>query len=103
MSSSLKTKVIHMDIFESGKFSIPGPDGLPVQCEVLFTYDWELTGRSYVVFTMGEEHQMCACRVVETEDGNKGLAPLENEQERDLLNHCYEELQRKLREGEPVS
>lgn len=91
-----------MDIFESGRFSIPGPDGLPVQCEVLFTYDWDLNGQSYVVFTMGEERQMCACRVVETEAG-QGLAPLESEQERDLLNHCYEELQRKLREEEPKS
>ena len=86
-----------MDLFENGVFSIPGPGGAPVQCQVLFTYDWELTGQSYVVFQMEGADQLSACRVVDTEDGGKGLAPLRDERERDFLNHCFEELKAKLR------
>ena len=86
-----------MDLFENGVFTIPGPGGIPVQCQVLFTYDWELTGETYVVFQMEGADQLSACRVVDTEDGGKGLAPLRDERERDFLNHCFEELKAKLR------
>ncbi len=85
-----------MDLFENGVFSIPGPGGAPVQCQVLFTYDWELTGQSYVVFQMEGADQLSACRVVDTPDGGKGLAALQNEAERDFLSRCFEELKAKL-------
>lgn len=85
-----------MDLFENGMFQIPGADGRPVLCQVLFTYDWELTGQSYVVFRMEGAEQLNACRVVDTEDGGKGLAPLQDERERDFLNHCFEELKARL-------
>ena len=90
-----------MDLFENGTFMIPGADGKTVRCEVLFTYDWEITGEKYVVFRMEGADQLSACRVVETENGGSGLAPLRTEAERDFLNHCFEELKAKLRaEGE---
>ena len=41
-------------MFENGTFAVLGPDGKQVQCDVLFTYDCEDNGRSYVVFTTGE-------------------------------------------------
>ena len=41
--------------------------------------------------------QLSACRVVDMEGGGKGLAPLQDERERDFLNHCFEELKAKLR------
>lgn len=85
-----------MDLFENGTFAIPGPDGTPVQCQVLFTYDWEITGESYVVFQMDGANALSACRVVDTENGGKGLAPLQSEAERDFLNHCFEELKARL-------
>ena len=84
-----------MDLFENGVFTIPGADGTPVQCQVLFTYDWDITGESYVVFTVGDTQQLSACRVVDME-GGKGLAPLKSEAERDFLNHCFEELKARL-------
>lgn len=86
-----------MDLFESGVFTIPGPGGLPVQCQVLFTYDWDVTGERYVVFQMEGADQLSACRVVDTEDGGQGLAPLRDERERDFLNHCFENLKAELR------
>ena len=85
-----------MDLFENGVFTIPGADGTPVQCQVLFTYDWDITGESYVVFTVGDTQQLSACRVVDMEGGGKGLAPLKSEAERDFLNHCFEELKARL-------
>ena len=86
-----------MDLFENGVFTIPGVDGVAQQCQVLFTYDWELTGQTYVVFQMEGLDQLSACRVVDMEGGGKGLAPLQDERERDFLNHCFEELKAKLR------
>ena len=86
-----------MDLFENGVFTIPGVDGVARQCQVLFTYDWELTGPTYVVFQMEGLDQLSACRVVDMEGGGKGLAPLQDERERDFLNHCFEELKAKLR------
>ena len=44
----------HKNMFENGTFAVLGPDGKQVQCDVLFTYDCEDNGRSYVVFTTGE-------------------------------------------------
>ena len=85
-----------MDLFENGVFTIPGVDGVARQCQVLFTYDWELTGQTYVVFQMEGLDQLSACRVVDMEGGGKGLAPLQDERERDFLNHCFEELKAKL-------
>lgn len=86
-----------MDLFENGTFMIPGVEGKAVRCEVLFTYDWDITGEKYVVFRMEGADQLNACRVVETEDGGAGLAPLRTEAERDFLNRCFEELKAKLR------
>ena len=40
----------HKNMFENGTFAVLGPDGKQVQCDVLFTYDCEDNGRSYVVF-----------------------------------------------------
>ena len=89
-----------MDLFENGMFTIPGVDGAARQCEVLFTYDWDITGQSYVVFQMEGLNHLSACRVVDMEGGGKGLAPLQDERERDFLNHCFEELKAKLRAEE---
>lgn len=47
----------HKNMFENGTFAVLGPDGKQVQCDVLFTYDCEDNGRSYVVFTTGEGAQ----------------------------------------------
>ena len=77
-------------MFEEGVFAIPGADGQPVRCEVLFTYDCEANGRSYVVYTFGEgdEKRIGANRYETNEAGETSLLPIENERERDLLAHC---------------
>ena len=75
----------HKNMFENGTFAVLGPDGKQVQCDVLFTYDCEDNGRSYVVFTTRE-------------DGKPALFPLENEQEYAIIKHCFEELKAKLAE-----
>ena len=77
-----------------------GPDGKQVQCDVLFTYDCEDNGRSYVVFTTGEgaQQQLFANRYAAREDGQPALFPLENEQEYQIIRHCFAELKAKLAE-----
>lgn len=59
-------------MFENGTFAVLGPDGKQVQCDVLFTYDCEDNGRSYVVFTTGEgaQQQLFANRFAAREDGS---------------------------------
>jgi uncharacterized protein YrzB (UPF0473 family) len=87
-------------MFENGTFAVLGPDGKQVQCDVLFTYDCEDNGRSYVVFTTGEgaQQQLFANRCAAREDGQPALFPLENEQEYQIIRHCFEELKTKLAE-----
>ena len=79
-------------MFENGTFAVLGPDGKQVQCDVLFTYDCEDNGRSYVVFTTGEgaQQQLFANRYAAREDGQPALFPLENEQEYQIIRHCFE-------------
>lgn len=87
-------------MFENGTFAVLGPDGKQVQCDVLFTYDCEDNGRSYVVFTTGEgaQQQLFANRYATREDGKPALFPLENEQEYAIIKHCFAELKAKLAE-----
>ena len=87
-------------MFENGTFAVLGPDGKQVQCDVLFTYDCEDNGRSYVVFTTGEgaQQQLFANRYAASEDGKPALFPLENEQEYAIIKHCFAELKAKLAE-----
>ena len=80
-------------MFENGTFAVLGPDGKQVQCDVLFTYDCEDNGRSYVVFTTGEGAQQRLFA-----NGQPALFPLENEQEYQIIRHCFEELKAKLAE-----
>ena len=51
------------------------------------------------VFTFGEgdEKRIGANRFEMNEAGETSLLPIENERERDLLAHCFEELKQKLR------
>ncbi len=86
-------------MFDDGVFAIPGADGRPLHCEVLFTYDCTDNGRSYVVYTYGAEsdRQIGASRYETDASGETKLLPLESEAERNLLNHCFEELKAELR------
>lgn len=90
----------HKNMFENGTFAVLGPDGKQVQCDVLFTYDCEDNGRSYVVFTTGEgaQQQLFANRYDTRDDGQLALLALENEQEYAIIKHCFEELKAKLAE-----
>ena len=87
-------------MFENGTFAVLGPDGKQVQCDVLFTYDCEDNGRSYVVFTTGEgaQQRLFANRYDTRDDGQLALLALENEQEYAIIKHCFEELKAKLAE-----
>ena len=73
-------------MFENGTFAVLGPDGKQVQCDVLFTYDCEA------------QQQLFANRFAAREDGQPALFPLENEQEYQIIRHCFEELKAKLAE-----
>lgn len=87
-------------MFENGTFAIAGEDGKPVRCEVLFTYDCEANGRSYVVFTVGEgdAQQLFANRYTANDAGEPQLWPLEDEAEYQIVRGCFEELKAKLME-----
>lgn len=90
----------HKNMFENGTFAVLGPDGKQVQCDVLFTYDCEDNGRSYVVFTTGEgaQQRLFANRYDTRADGQLALLALENEQEYAIIKHCFAELKAKLAE-----
>ena len=87
-------------MFEDGTFAVAGADGQPVRCEVLFTYDCEDNGRSYVVYTVGEgdAREIAANRYTTNAAGETTLLALEDEAEHGLVRHCFEQLKAQLQE-----
>ena len=94
-----ETNIKKDDSMTIGEIKVKAGDAVNVG-DVLFTYDCEDNGRSYVVFTTGEgaQQQLFANRCAAREDGQPALFPLENEQEYAIIKHCFEELKAKLAE-----
>ncbi len=74
-----------MDKFEDIGFTMENEDGVEVKYDVLFTFDSDETGKSYVVYTDNETDEDGCIRVyasvfTDEEDGMQ-LSPIETEEE----------------------
>ena len=94
-----ETNIKKDDSMTIGEIKVKAGDAVNVG-DVLFTYDCEDNGRSYVVFTTGEgaQQRLFANRYDTRDDGQLALLALENEQEYAIIKHCFEELKAKLAE-----
>ncbi len=82
---------------ESTFFTVLDDDGKEVRCEVLFTFDSEETGKSYIVYTdnsvddMGNTKVFASIYTPDSED--QRLMPIETEKEWKMIEIILEELQ----------
>lgn len=81
-----------MEQNENNRIVIIDGEGKERQCEILFTYNHEETGKNYVVFYPVDEDDseenmdLFAYSYIEKEGGVGDLYPLESDEEYDLIN-----------------
>jgi uncharacterized protein YrzB (UPF0473 family) len=68
-------------------------DGNEVECEVLFTFDCEDTGKSYAVYTDNTEDEDGNTVVYASivSDDTDELLPIETEEEQEMINELMED------------
>lgn len=80
-------------------FKLVDDNGKEIECRVLFTFDSEETGKSYIVYTddaIGEDGKPLAYASSYDKTGQSDeLTPIESEKEWDLIFTVYESLQKK--------
>ena len=89
-----------MEMFMDNKFPVLRDDGTSVTCDVLFTFDSEETGKSYVVYTdntrdAGGNIQVFAS-VYDPTGENLRLMPVETEQEWVIIETILNNLQNQI-------
>ena len=77
-------------------FTVQNDKGEEVECEVLFTFENEETGKEYVVYTDGsldeEENTKVFASILKEIDGEMRLLPIETEEEWAVVESILEEL-----------
>lgn len=87
-------------------FTVINDEGKEVVCDILFTFDYADTGKSYIVYTDNSRDetdgqvQVFASVISETNDGNHMLLPIQSETEWVVIETILEELQTSIREQE---
>lgn len=88
-----------------GKFTILNAEGKEVECEVLFTFDSEETGKSYVVYTDNtlddEGNTEVYASIFDPTGTNPGLQPVESDKEWKVIETILSEIQNSIADGEP--
>ena len=84
-------------------FKITNNEGKEVECEVLFTFDSEETGKSYIVYTDNTKDDAGNTRVYastykKSEEGMTALEPIESDKEWKIIDKILEELQASVKE-----
>lgn len=84
------------------KFTVINEDGKEVECEVLFTFEHDETGKNYVVYTDNtlDEQGNTAVFVSVMEEDGETLSPLETEEEFQMIEQMLDELVEKLGQEE---
>ena len=85
-------------IDENGIFTIESDTGERIQCEVLFTYDDEKSGKSYIVYTDNSEDEEGNTKVYAsiydpTPAEKTILLPIETEEEFRMIEEILESFQ----------
>ena len=84
-------------------FKIVNDKNEEIECRILFTFDSEETGKSYIVYTddkIGEDGRPLAyASIFDSTGESDDLKPIEDEKEWDLIFSVYESLQEKEEEN----
>ncbi len=89
---------------EDMTFTVYNADGEEVECEILFTFEDESTGKNYVVFTDNTLDEDGSTQVFANELSDDGdgadLLPIEDPQIWDTIAQMLEQLQNELLDEE---
>lgn len=99
-----------MSFFQNNQFTVMKDDGTQMVCDILFTFDNEETGKSYVVYTDNTHDEtgnvQVFASVYDPSGENLRLMPIETEQEwkiiETILSTLQEEIQRKAGQNVPT-
>ena len=90
-----------MNMEEKNTFKVINNEGKEVICEVLFTFDSDETGKSYIVYTDGTKDETGGTKVYASifnpNDENTELLPIETEKEWKVIESILETLQEEVR------
>ena len=82
------------------KFTVINDEGVEVECEVLFTFESEETGKNYIVYTdntLDDEGNTRVFASIYDPDSNASkLLPIETEKEWKIIETILEELENEL-------
>ena len=85
---------------ENMNFTVINSDGLEIECEVLFTFESEETGKNYIVYTDNTVDENGDTKVYasiyEPDSDETKLLPIESEKEWRIIEVILEELQSEL-------
>ncbi len=88
---------------ETAKFKAINKDGVEVECEVLFTFESEETGKNYMVYTDNTVDENNNIRVYasiyDPEKPTSELIPIETESEWKIIETILEEIQAEVKES----
>ena len=83
------------------QFTVINNEGKEVVCDVLFTFDSDETGKSYIVYTDNTKDKNGSIQVFASifnpEDENTELLPIESEKEWKVIETILESLQEEIR------
>lgn len=86
---------------EKNSFTVKGKDGKNVTCYVLFTFDSDETGKSYIVYTDGTKDETDNTQVFASiynpEEENPALIPIETEKEWKVIESILSTLQEEIK------
>ena len=84
-------------------FKIMGDNGQEIECEVLFTFESDETGKNYIVYTDNTLDEQGNTKVYASiytpNEENTNLIPIETDKEWKIIETILEELQQQARES----
>ncbi len=86
---------------EKMTFTIIDDEGKKVECEALFTFESDETGKSYIVYTDNTEDEEGNTKVyaaIYNQDDEEGmLQPIESEKEWEIIETIFNEIQEEVK------
>lgn len=88
---------------EKMSFKVISDDGREIDCEVLFTFESDETGKNYIVYTDNttdeEGNTKVYASIYNPEEENIALTPIETEKEWKIIETILDELQAEVKKS----
>ena len=85
-------------------FNITNDEGQEVECEVLFTFESDETGKNYMVYTDNtvdeEGNTKVYASIYNPDEEDQTLQPIETDKEWTIIETILDEIQKKVTQGD---